>query len=163
MPDEGKIEWAKNVRVGYLDQHAVLEKGMTIGSVLASAFDFLYQQEERMNEICAKMGDADEAQMEQYMEELGVIQDMLTMHDFYMIDAKVEEVARALGLLDLGLDRDVCELSGGQRTKVLLGKLLLEAGYFTVGRTDQLLRCRAYCVAQALPSGIRKCVYSDFA
>lgn len=79
-----------------------------------------------MNEICAKMGDADEAQMEQYMEELGVIQDMLTMHDFYMIDAKVEEVARALGLLDLGLDRDVCELSGGQRTKVLLGKLLLE-------------------------------------
>lgn len=99
---------------------------MTIGSVLASAFDFLYQQEERMNEICAKMGDADEAQMEQYMEELGVIQDMLTMHDFYMIDAKVEEVARALGLLDLGLDRDVCELSGGQRTKVLLGKLLLE-------------------------------------
>ena len=126
MPDEGKIEWAKNVRVGYLDQHAVLEKGMTIGSVLASAFDFLYSQEERMNEICAKMGDADEAQMEQYMEELGVIQDMLTMHDFYMIDAKVEEVARALGLLDLGLDRDVCELSGGQRTKVLLGKLLLE-------------------------------------
>ena len=55
-----------------------------------------------MNEICAKMGDADEAQMEQYMEELGVIQDMLTMHDFYMIDAKVEEVARALGLLIWG-------------------------------------------------------------
>lgn len=48
------------------------------------------------------------------------------MHDFYMIDAKVEEVARALGLLELGLDKDVCDLSGGQRTKVLLGKLLLE-------------------------------------
>ena len=48
------------------------------------------------------------------------------MHDFYMIDAKVEEVARALGLMDIGLDRDVTELSGGQRTKVLLGKLLLE-------------------------------------
>ncbi len=30
MPDEGKVEWAKNVRAGYLDQHAVLEKGMTI-------------------------------------------------------------------------------------------------------------------------------------
>ena len=126
MPDEGKVEWSKNVRVGYLDQHAVLEKGMTIGSVMASAFDCLYQQEERMNEICALMGDADEAQMESYMEELGTIQDMLTMHDFYMIDAKVEEVARALGLLELGLDKDVCDLSGGQRTKVLLGKLLLE-------------------------------------
>ena len=60
------------------------------------------------------------------MEELGTIQDTLTMHDFYVIDAKVEEVARALGLLDIGLERDVTDLSGGQRTKVLLGKLLLE-------------------------------------
>ena len=38
QPDEGKIEWAKNVRVGYLDQHAVLERGMTIRDVLKGAF-----------------------------------------------------------------------------------------------------------------------------
>ncbi|MCI7189461.1 MAG: ATP-binding cassette domain-containing protein [Lachnospiraceae bacterium] len=126
MPDEGKVEWAKNVRVGYLDQHTALEKGMTIRDVLASAFDFLYEMENQMNEICDKMGTASEAELENYMEELGTIQDLLTMHDFYMIDSKVEEVARALGLLDLGLDKDVTDLSGGQRTKVLLGKLLLE-------------------------------------
>ena len=64
--------------------------------------------------------------MDAMMEELGVIQDTLTMHDFYIIDAKVEEVARALGLLDLGLSHDVTDLSGGQRMKVLLAKLLLE-------------------------------------
>ena len=126
MPDEGRIEWAKNVRVGYLDQHTVLEKGMTIEDVLKSAFNFLFDMEAQMNDICDKMGGASEEELEQYMEDLGTIQDMLTMHDFYMIDAKVEEVARALGLLDLGLDRDVTDLSGGQRTKVLLGKLLLE-------------------------------------
>ena len=126
QPDEGRIEWAKNCRIGYLDQHTVLEKGMTIRDVLSSAFAFLFEMEERMNVICDKMAEADEQQMEEYMEELGVIQDMLTVHDFYMIDSKVEEVARALGLLDLGLDRDVTDLSGGQRTKVLLGKLLLE-------------------------------------
>lgn len=125
-PDEGTIEWAKNVRVGYLDQHTVLEKGMTVRDVLSSAFLFLYDMEERMNHICEKMGDASEAELNAYMEELGTIQDMLTLHDFYMIDAKVEEVARALGLMDIGLDRDVTDLSGGQRTKVLLGKLLLE-------------------------------------
>lgn len=126
MPDEGKIEWAKNVRVGYLDQHTVLEKGMTIKDVLSSAFQFLFEMEEKMNQICDKMGDCTEEELEEYMEELGTIQDMLTVHDFYLIDSKVEEVARALGLLDLGLDKDVSELSGGQRTKVLLGKLLLE-------------------------------------
>ncbi len=126
MPDEGKVEWSKNVRVGYLDQHAVLEKGMTIGSVLASAFDFLYEMENQMNDIYARLGDVDEDTMNDLMAEAGTIQDMLASHDFYMIDSKVEEVARALGLLDLGLDKDVTELSGGQRTKVLLGKLLLE-------------------------------------
>ena len=126
MPDEGTIEWAKNVKAGYLDQHAVLQQGMTIRDVLASAFEPLFAMEAKMNELYEKMADCTEEEMNEYMEETGTIQDLLTNHDFYMIDAKVEEVARALGLLDLGLDRDVTELSGGQRTKILLGKLLLE-------------------------------------
>ena len=126
MPDAGKIEWAKNVKVGYLDQHAVLKQGMTIRDVLASAYEPLYEMERRMNEICDAMAEADEKTLEDYMEELGTIQDLLTNHDFYLIDSKIEEVSRALGFLDLGLDRDVTELSGGQRTKILLGKLLLE-------------------------------------
>lgn len=126
MPDEGKIEWAKNVRVGYLDQHTVLEKGMTIRDVLKSAFAWLFEMEEQMNGICDKMGEASPEELESMMEELGTIQDMLTMHDFYIIDSKVEEVARALGLTAIGLDKDVTDLSGGQRTKILLGKLLLE-------------------------------------
>jgi len=125
-PDEGKVEWAKNVRVGYLDQHTVLQQGMTIRDVLASAFDFLFEMETQMNELCDKMGEATEEELEVYMEEFGTIQELLTQHDFYMIDSKVEEVGRALGLSEIGLDRDVTELSGGQRTKVLLGKLLLE-------------------------------------
>ena len=86
----------------------------------------LLQKEQRMNEICDSLGTASPEEMDTLMEELGTIQDTLTMHDFYVIDAKVEEVARALGLLDIGLERDVTDLSGGQRTKVLLGKLLLE-------------------------------------
>ncbi len=126
QPDEGKIEWAKNVRVGYLDQHTELKKGMTVRETLASAFAFLFDLEEQMNQMYDKMADATEEQMASYMEETGLIQELLSAHDFYMIDAKVEEVGRALGLAEIGLDRDVTELSGGQRTKVLLGKLLLE-------------------------------------
>ena len=126
QPDEGKIEWAKNVRVGYLDQHTELKKGMTVRETLASAFAFLFDLEEQMNQMYDKMADATEEEMASYMEETGLIQELLSAHDFYMIDAKVEEVGRALGLVEIGLDRDVTELSGGQRTKVLLGKLLLE-------------------------------------
>lgn len=126
QPDEGKVEWAKRVRVGYLDQHSVLEKGMTVRQALKSAFSFLFEMEEQMNEICDRLGEAPESEMEAMMEELGTIQELLMAHDFYTIDAKVEEVGRALGLSDIGMDKDVTELSGGQRTKVLLGKLLLE-------------------------------------
>ncbi|MDD7113051.1 MAG: ABC-F family ATP-binding cassette domain-containing protein [Lachnospiraceae bacterium] len=126
MPDEGTVEWNKNVRVGYLDQHTVLKKEMSIRDVLASAFDFLFDMEKSMNEMYEKMGSASDEEMAMLMEETGTIQDLLDAHDFYMIDAKIDEVARALGLADLGLDKSVEDLSGGQRTKVLLGKLLLE-------------------------------------
>lgn len=126
MPDEGTVEWAKNVRVGYLDQHAVLEKGITIRDVLKSAFSFLFEIEETMNRMFEQMGEASPEEMERLLEETGTYQEMLEQHDFYMIDAKVEEIARALGLVEIGLERDVTELSGGQRTKVLMAKLLLE-------------------------------------
>ncbi len=126
MPDEGTVEWAKNVRVGYLDQHTVLEKGMTIREVLQSAFRFLFDMETSLNQMYDQMADASEEEMTRLLEETATLQELLEQHDFYMIDAKVEEVGRALGLNEIGLDRDVTELSGGQRTKVLMAKLLLE-------------------------------------
>ncbi len=126
QPDEGKIEWAKKVRAGYLDQHTVLQKGMTVRQVLTSSFDFLLEMEQELSGLYEKMGEVSGDGLQQLMDEAGTLQDLLTTHDFYMIDAKVEEVGRALGLAEIGLDRDVTELSGGQRTKVLLGKLLLE-------------------------------------
>ena len=126
MPDEGTVEWAKNVRVGYLDQHTVLEPGMTIREVLKTAFAFLFDLEASMNEMFEQMASADEEEMTRLLEETATIQELLEHHDFYLIDTKVEEVGRALGLTDIGLDRDVTELSGGQRTKVLMAKLLLE-------------------------------------
>ncbi|MFC4597859.1 ABC-F family ATP-binding cassette domain-containing protein [Cohnella hongkongensis] len=125
-PDAGKIEWAKKVRVGYLDQHSVLQKGMTIRDVLRGAFRYLVDLEAEMNGMYEKMGSAEPEELERLLEEVGTIQDILTNNDFYLIDAKVEEIARGLGLGDIGLDRDVHDLSGGQRTKVLLAKLLLE-------------------------------------
>lgn len=126
QPDEGKVEWSKNVRVGYLDQHTALTKGMTIGDVLRSAFAYLFDLEAEMNGIYETLGEATPEEMDALLEKTGTIQDTLTLNDFYVIDAKVEEVARALGILDIGLDKDVTDLSGGQRTKVLLAKLLLE-------------------------------------
>ncbi|CAD0177347.1 ABC transporter ATP-binding protein [Streptococcus thermophilus] len=125
QPDEGKVEWSKYVTAGYLDQHAVLEKGMTVRDVLRTAFDELFKTEERINKIYMSMAE-EGTDVDALMEEVGELQDRLETRDFYTLDAKIDEVARALGVMDFGMDTDVTDLSGGQRTKILLAKLLLE-------------------------------------
>ncbi len=126
-PEEGKVTWAKNVKVGYLDQHTVLEENMTIADVLKQAYVQLFDMEARINEICDKLSEVtDDEEMNILLEEMGELQDLLDSHDFYSIDVKIEEIARAFEILPLGMDRPVTDLSGGQRTKILLAKLLLE-------------------------------------
>ncbi|MCK8060490.1 MULTISPECIES: ABC-F family ATP-binding cassette domain-containing protein [unclassified Fusibacter] len=125
-PDEGTIEWSKRVRVGYLDQHTVLQPDQSMRDVLKGAFQYLYDLESEMNAMFEQMGEVDEKGLASLLDDTGQIQDILEHNDFYQIDSKVEEVARGLGLVDIGLDRLVNELSGGQRAKILLAKLLLE-------------------------------------
>ena len=125
QPDEGKVVWSKKHRVGYMDQHAALGKGKTTREALAEAFWYLFDVEKEINATYMKMAEMSEEAMNEALVEVGELQELLDTGDFYLIDAKVEETARGLGLTDL-LDKDVAELSGGQRTKILLGKLLLE-------------------------------------
>ena len=126
MPDEGNVEWCNRISVGYLDQHAVLSKGKTIRDILREAFQGMYDLEAEMISIYDKMSDMDDKTMTKAMEDVGEIQTILDSGSFYTLDSKIEEVANGLGLGAIGLDKDVTDLSGGQRTKVLLTKLLLE-------------------------------------
>ena len=126
MPDEGNIEWAKRVRVGYLDQQTVLEKGLTIRDILRQAFQYMYDDEAEMNAKYDAMANADADELDRLVHEASDIQDTLTHNGFYMLDSKIEQVASGLGLREVGLDTDVDNLSGGQRTKILFAKLLLQ-------------------------------------
>ncbi|MGN0612554.1 MAG: ABC-F family ATP-binding cassette domain-containing protein [Porcipelethomonas sp.] len=126
MPDEGKIEWCRHITTGYLDQFSTLEKGNTIYDVLRDAFRHLSDLEQEMLDLYDRMGDCTEEEMNEMMESVGEIQDILDTNGYYTIDSRISEYANGLGLQEIGLDRDVSELSGGQRAKVLLAKVLLE-------------------------------------
>ena len=126
LKDSGKVEWTPKVHYGYLDQHSQLKPGSTIRDVLRDAFLPLFEEERTLGEITARMADADPDELEQLLEQMGDIQERLDINGFYMLDVKIEETANGLGLDAIGLERDVASLSGGQRTKVLLAKLLLE-------------------------------------
>ncbi|KRK64146.1 drug resistance ABC transporter ATPase [Companilactobacillus tucceti DSM 20183] len=119
-PDEGKITWQKHLTVGYLDQQAKLVEGMSIKEYLQTAFSDLYEANDKLTEIY--MNDPDEDDLEK----AGKLQEILDANDFYELDTKIEQVATGLGLDAIGYDHDVSKLSGGQRSKIILAKILLE-------------------------------------
>ncbi len=125
-PDEGKVEWCKRITVGYLDQYSTLSRGKTIYDVLREAFAHLTELEAEIMATYEKMADATDEEIALMMEDVGEMQEILDMSGYYTIDTKINETASGLGLNQIGLDRDVSELSGGQRAKVLLAKVLLQ-------------------------------------
>ena len=119
LPSEGKIEWAKHLDIGYLDQFSTLTKGKTIRDVLKEAFSHMFELEEQIYKNYDLMAEADADKMQELLDDIGEMQSMLETSGFYMIDSKIEEVSAGLGLQAIGLDKDVSELSGGERAKVL--------------------------------------------
>ncbi|MFI3115393.1 MAG: ABC-F family ATP-binding cassette domain-containing protein [Clostridia bacterium] len=126
MPDEGKISWCNRITTGYLDQHASLDQNKTIREILREAFKPMFDLEKEMLEMYDKMAEVSEAEVDRLMNETADISTILENGGFYIIDVKIDEISMGLGLFEIGLDRKISELSGGQRTKVLLTKLLLE-------------------------------------
>ena len=126
MPDEGNVSWCNRITTGYIDQYSSLAAGKTIRDSLREAFSYLFELEAEMLSLYEKMADATEEEINKMMEDVGEIGETLEQSGFYIIDSKISEYANGLGLTDIGLDKDVSELSGGQRAKVLLTRLLLQ-------------------------------------
>ena len=128
IPDDGRIVWQSNTTVGYLDQYAVIEHSLTMKEFLKTAFSNLYEMEKQLMQLYEKAAEGDSRSLELAAR----YQEQLEKHNFYSIDTEIERVANGLGLSAIGLERPISEMSGGQRAKVILAKLLL-------GKPDVLL------------------------
>lgn len=123
IPDEGQIKWQKGIKVGYLDQYASISGEQTILQYLKTAFNYLYDIESELQKIYSEMS---ENFTQEIFDKSTEYQNILENAGFYEIESTVLKVAGGLGLIPIGLDKQLNKLSGGQKEKVMLAKLLLE-------------------------------------
>ncbi|MDR1705530.1 MAG: ATP-binding cassette domain-containing protein [Clostridiales bacterium] len=122
--DGGTVEWRPRISVGYLDQYAEIPQGHSVVSYLRTAFAALYAMEDRYNKLNLRISDNPEPRL---VEQAAAIQQRLAESGFYELDSHIARVCAGLGITALGMDKMISKLSGGQRAKVILAKLLLEA------------------------------------
>ncbi len=125
LVDEGTIDWNSKFSIGYMDQLVELKEGITVFNFLKKAFIKLFDIENKINDLYNNLGNMDKARMDKTLNQIATMQEILEKNDFYSINSKIQATVVGLGIKGL-LDRDVSALSGGQRTKILLAKLLLE-------------------------------------
>lgn len=124
-PDQGNITWDKNITFSYLDQHLKVYDDLTIKNYLYNVYEDLFKKEEEMNRLYESIANADPKDYDKILNKADNIQTYLEENDFYMIKSKISNVINGLGI-SMDENRLLKDLSGGQRAKVFLGKMLLE-------------------------------------
>lgn len=127
IPDSGTIEFDKKIKVGFLDQYLRIDKNLTIKQYLHLAFDELNKVNQKAQEIQEKIiSTTNGDELERLVNTLSILQERLEDGDFYQNDSKIMRIASGLGITKYGMDTLMGKLSGGQKIKIILAKLLLE-------------------------------------
>lgn len=128
LQDEGEVYINPKCKVGYLDQQALIKSDKTIIDYLRESFSEIYNFDKKLTETYEKMA---EAKTDDEIIKLSNLADkileFLQANNFYALDAQIKKVALGLGVANFGFEKPVKNLSGGQREKVKLAKLLLES------------------------------------
>ncbi len=123
LPDDGTITFQKGITVGHLDQYADIDLELTIYDYLKTAFKWLYDTESKITKLYEEMING---YTDSLMNRIEKYQKILDTNNFYETDSKIQKAAYGLGLNIIGLQTKIGNLSGGQRAKVILAKLLLQ-------------------------------------
>lgn len=126
-PDEGIIDFHPKVKIGYLDQHQELDGSLTVDQFLKLTYQNLFDIEQKIHDIYEKMiVNYDEDELVKALK----LQEHLDQNGFETIDKEIRSLVDGLGIDSERLNAKLSELSGGQRGKVILAKLLLSENDF---------------------------------
>lgn len=124
--DEGEIKWLSGVRRGYLDQHADVDRTLTVDEYLKGAFSHLFEINEKLEKIYSDMANASGGELDALIKRSARLQEILNNENFYDLDSRIKKVANGLGVNKFGYSTVIGRLSGGERVKLMLSRLLLE-------------------------------------
>lgn len=126
LQDKGDVNKRASCKVGYIDQYVTTDKNFTIRDYLRLSFANLTKKEEEYNKINEEFASCDPADIDRLLKKSSNILEFLVANDYFNMDNIIEKFASGLGLVQLGLDTKMSNLSGGQLSKCMLCKILLE-------------------------------------
>ena len=126
-PDAGTVSLLARTRCGYLPQRVQVDGEATILQLVQQQVGDLEALEATMRELEQRMTDSDPDEVERAMEEYAIVSTQFEQRGGYTLEHRIETVLHGLGLAHIALDRRVTTLSGGERARIGLAVLLLQA------------------------------------
>jgi len=125
--DSGEIYIAKGCKIGYLAQNSELESSNTILEEVLSAFSHLIKMEERIKELEKLIStEKNEEHLSSYMKQYSHLSDDFSRKGGYEYNSRTKGILKGLGFSEEEFDLKVSNLSGGQKTRLAMAKLLTE-------------------------------------
>lgn len=124
-PDDGEITLAKDRTIGYLAQHQELEGESSIFDELLKAKSGILEMEQRIRHLEIDMKHLKGNELESAMASYSRLTHEFDLQNGYAYKSEVTGVLKGLGFEESEFDKEIQTLSGGQKTRVALGKLLL--------------------------------------
>jgi len=124
-PDTGQIQTGRDATLGYLRQDPDLESDRTLRDEAASAFEQLFKLHEQLEDISHQMGEATGDDLDRLMKRYEKIEHGIESLGGYAVDHRIDSTLHGLGIDDQTFNVKVRDLSGGQRSRLALAKLLL--------------------------------------
>lgn len=123
---EGNVSFRKGLKVGYLDQIPSYETGILVEDILNMAFEEVFRIKKKLDEVSLLLGTTDGADLDKALKEFTRLSELYERFDGYNIETNINKVATGLLITDQLRKSNFNQLSGGEKTRVTLARILLE-------------------------------------